>query len=368
MSNYSPIVDYAAKDVLLTGDPAKRILGTEISAEFTSIASMSASKEDVVEKDAANGYAGLGADAKLPDATLSANVPLLDGVNEFSDENTFTSNLSLESTTPILRLEQTDAAADEKIWRFSVVNGNMFLSTRTDAGGAGATAMSVTRTGTVVDLLTSHATQTAVMFGTAAAPSLCFDGDVNTGLYRYAANELAVALDGVDRARFAGTALFVDKIEFGSTTQTDTTVTRGSAGHLAVEGNTIWDASNMPLTNGTYTPTITNGTNVASSTARLCMYYKIGDIVTVMGTVEINPTSDTTVTNFGVSLPIASNLANEFQLSGASSDASGGGGATVSGQFIIQGDATNNRAEFSTNFVLGDANRKITFAFSYLVV
>lgn len=47
MSNYSPIVNYAAKDALSSGDPLKRIKGTEISAEFTAIATMSATKADL---------------------------------------------------------------------------------------------------------------------------------------------------------------------------------------------------------------------------------------------------------------------------------------------------------------------------------
>lgn len=47
MSNYTKIVDYAAKDLLLTGDPAKAGKGTEIGAEFDAIAAMSATKADL---------------------------------------------------------------------------------------------------------------------------------------------------------------------------------------------------------------------------------------------------------------------------------------------------------------------------------
>ena len=46
MSNYTKIVDYAAKDLLLHGDPAKAIKGTEVGAEFDAIASMSSTKGD----------------------------------------------------------------------------------------------------------------------------------------------------------------------------------------------------------------------------------------------------------------------------------------------------------------------------------
>lgn len=44
MSNYSKIVDYAAKDALNTGDPLKLIKGTEIGAEYDAIAAAIATK------------------------------------------------------------------------------------------------------------------------------------------------------------------------------------------------------------------------------------------------------------------------------------------------------------------------------------
>lgn len=46
MSDYSKLVDYAAKDLLLHGDPAKAIKGTEVGAEFDAIETMSATKGD----------------------------------------------------------------------------------------------------------------------------------------------------------------------------------------------------------------------------------------------------------------------------------------------------------------------------------
>ena len=44
MANYTKIVDYAAKDALNTGDPAKLIKGTEIGAEYDAIATAIATK------------------------------------------------------------------------------------------------------------------------------------------------------------------------------------------------------------------------------------------------------------------------------------------------------------------------------------
>ena len=42
MTAYNKIVDYAAKDALLTGNPAKIVKGVEIGAEFDSIAAADA--------------------------------------------------------------------------------------------------------------------------------------------------------------------------------------------------------------------------------------------------------------------------------------------------------------------------------------
>jgi len=46
MSNYTKTVNFAAKDALITGDPAKLILGTGLNTEFDNIATAISSKLD----------------------------------------------------------------------------------------------------------------------------------------------------------------------------------------------------------------------------------------------------------------------------------------------------------------------------------
>lgn len=75
--NYTQNVFFGPKDALTPGDPAKRIKGSEVDAEFAEISTAIASKEDESNKGAADGYAGLGSDgvvpaAQLPDATETA--------------------------------------------------------------------------------------------------------------------------------------------------------------------------------------------------------------------------------------------------------------------------------------------------------
>ena len=44
MSNYTPTTDFASKDALPSGNPAKIIRGTDFSAQFNNIATAVASK------------------------------------------------------------------------------------------------------------------------------------------------------------------------------------------------------------------------------------------------------------------------------------------------------------------------------------
>lgn len=70
-------------------------------------------------------------------------------------------------------------------------------------------------------------------------------------------------------------------------------------------------------TSGTYTPTITNGTNVSSSTAQKAQWIRVGNNVTIFGKISITTGAGTT-TNFKISLPsgLSSNFTNSNQSNG----------------------------------------------------
>jgi hypothetical protein len=94
-------------------------------------------------------------------------------------------------------------------------------------------------------------------------------------------------------------------------------------------------ASDGNVFSGTYTPTLTNVTNVTSSTALTNItYFRVGNAVTVSGQVNINATA-TGAVEFGVSLPVASNFSASQQAGGASGSPVGAG--------YISADATNDR-------------------------
>jgi hypothetical protein len=62
--------------------------------------------------------------------------------------------------------------------------------------------------------------------------------------------------------------------------------------------------SQMALSSGSYTPTLTNTTNVSSSTFTLAYWTQIGNIVTVTFSAAITPTVTTTPTTLTATLPV----------------------------------------------------------------
>ena len=66
----------------------------------------------------------------------------------------FGNKVTIENTTPQLRFIDTNASLNEGDWEFVTLGDASFnLRTLTEAGGAGETAMSVTRTGTAIDTI-----------------------------------------------------------------------------------------------------------------------------------------------------------------------------------------------------------------------
>ena len=124
-------------------------------------------------------------------------------------------------------------------------------------------------------------------------------------------------------------------------------------------------ATDGNIFSGTYTPTLTNTTNVASSTASANQYMRVGNVVTVSGVVIIDPTTAATNSVLNMSLPIASALTASRQLGGTGCSIS----TTKYGDNVLAifGDATNDRAEFRFN-PTGAASETYIFSFTYQVL
>jgi hypothetical protein len=106
-----------------------------------------------------------------------------------------------------------------------------------------------------------------------------------------------------------------------------------------------------------YTPTLTNTTNIAASTAYTTHYTVIGDMVTVWGTVDIDATAAATITEMGMSLPFAAGISQIYDLAGTAA-------FEDNTSVQIKGDNSNGRAMFrftpQTN-----TNNKYSFQFTY---
>lgn len=121
--------------------------------------------------------------------------------------------------------------------------------------------------------------------------------------------------------------------------------------------------SGSKLFSGTYTPTLTNTTNIAGSTAAVCNWTRVGNTVTVSGQANIDATA-TGAALLGVSLPVASNFSVSSQLGGTGSRANAAGAYESAS---ITGDTANDRA--SINWVVADiADRTMSFIFMYTVI
>lgn len=119
--------------------------------------------------------------------------------------------------------------------------------------------------------------------------------------------------------------------------------------------------SGMTIEYGTYIPTLDNTTNVAASTAFTNNYVRVGSIVTVSGSVSIDPTT-TGATILGMTIPVASNFSSIVHLGGTAVTK-----AIANTCIAIEADGTNDRASFA--FVAVDtSNRTYQFSFTYRII
>lgn len=93
------------------------------------------------------------------------------------------------------------------------------------------------------------------------------------------------------------------------------------------------------LGSGTYTPTLSAAVNVANLTAYQMMWQRVGNVVTVSGLVQVQPSTGSGDTQARISLPQASDLGFAYQLSGvAVAD------TTPDHCAYLQADTTNDAA------------------------
>jgi hypothetical protein len=168
-----------------------------------------------------------------------------------------------------------------------------------------------------------------------------------------------------------GAPSFIEnKLGVGATTTADSTVL--ITGGLRINNGAafpgaVWTASNADgratwiaaPTSGTYTPTVSNTSNVDATTAFVWQYMRVGTTVTVSGKIEVDATAVTNTT-FQFTLPFASAFTTDGQ-------AAGGGGETYGRSAVITSNVANDLGQF---FVLPQdaANRTYYISFTYQIL
>lgn len=122
----------------------------------------------------------------------------------------------------------------------------------------------------------------------------------------------------------------------------------------------VTGTTNQYIASGTYTPTLTSVLNVSASTAFTCQWMRVGNVVSVSGKLDMDPTS-AGATELGISLPIASGL-TALQQAGGTAVAISGGQAG-----FVYADPANDRVSLGVSSLLSSANDSWFFSFMYLI-
>lgn len=181
----------------------------------------------------------------------------------------------------------------------------------------------------------------------------------------------AASWDGVTDAAPSKDAVY-DKIEAAATAAAALVSDTAYAGSwdgvttIAPSKNAVYDKINsLPtLASGTYSPTFTSVANLDSTPTKGgdFSYMRIGAFVHVSGYANVDPTAGATITQFGISLPVTSNLGAVPDLTGVCA-----ANAVISESGGVFADTTNDRA--NVHFICNStASHALFIQFQYQVI
>lgn len=127
-------------------------------------------------------------------------------------------------------------------------------------------------------------------------------------------------------------------------------------------GGSVGGTTNQHFASGTYTPTLGNGVNVTSTTAREIQWARMGNVVVLGGAFDVDPNvGGGQLTQVTISLPaaVASNLAQVWNV--------GGAGGSLSVQGAISAVPASDLLQYSFGAATGNAETH-NFIALYLIL
>jgi hypothetical protein len=233
-------------------------------------------------------------------------------------------------------------------------------------------------------LFTSGSTGIFSVFNSGGSNSVVMDG---TGIVYRSSSPLQIQTTGnVGIGSGVGTSATA-RLHISAGTATASTAplkfTSGTNLTAAEAGAVEWDGTNLFITqtsgptrktiayttdiptnaSGTFTSTITNGTNVTSSTFVSASYIRSGNTVQAIVQVQITATVNSSVTTFDLSLPVASAFTTATQARGVVTENNNGTGQALSND-------TNDRltVSYTSGAASAGVGKVVTVSFQYDVL
>lgn len=123
------------------------------------------------------------------------------------------------------------------------------------------------------------------------------------------------------------------------------------------------------FSSGTYSPTISDGTNGIDANVNLATYIQVGNIVSVSALLEITLAAGETFGSFEIELPIASDFINEKECYGLIQYSFGSNILSEIVVASISAETTNNTCEVYLETATASINLAyVTIQFQYLIV
>lgn len=162
------------------------------------------------------------------------------------------------------------AAADNRMWDISITGGVFSIRLLSDDGATATTALSITRSGTTVSNVSIPNTGELFPDGTAAAPSISFTSETNSGWYRSSSLNVSLSIGGSPYLTVNGNIGMAANTSFGwtatsanSTGSLDVILARDAANTLALKNGTTAQEFRVygTTTNSRYLTLSDDGTN-----------------------------------------------------------------------------------------------------------